>query len=131
MYLVKLSDTFGINLEHVIAWKDELDRPTPRLVVWVTVPGEYTAARQVPYTLHLEGDERLLLLQCFAANARTEDWKGAYEELREEHRTLTARLNYYRDYVSEHGSAEDRERLREAMHAHEAAVHERTIATGQ
>src|SRR5262245_50775966 len=85
MYFVKLSDTRGVNLDHVVQWYDLPEGLYPAsLVLVTTAPSQHETGAREPYEIRLEGDEREAMLHWLAQADSHQDWKTAYEETREE-----------------------------------------------
>ncbi len=94
MYLVQLSDTEGINLAHVIEWSDFANYlgDGPALRVRFSAPSENMHGQRQPHESLFFGEQRRILLQVLANVQMGQDWKTAYEDMREEQARTTTRL---------------------------------------
>jgi len=118
MQFVKLSETRGINLAHLIAWYDDPpDRPFPDgplsagVLTLVTVAAsEDEHGQRQPHEMQLRGPERLRMLHWLDQVNVGDDWKAAYEEAREEKRGMQRLLDAYRASVPD----EEQSRIEES-----------------
>ena len=126
MQFVKLSDTCGINLDHIIAWADVPEQTyrsglvcEPHLLLQTLGTSSAEDCGAVPHQIYLEGEDRVKMLHLLDAVTEKEDWKAAYEETRDEARVVENRLFIYRKNVSEEQRQriEDEIDIEEGVHA--------------
>jgi hypothetical protein len=115
MQFVKLSDTVGVNLDHLLEWWDDPREPEPMLVLTTIATSENEYGQRQPHEIKLYGQERLKMLHWLDQVNVDDDWKAAYEEVREEKRGMQRRLDAYQDSVTD----EERHRIEEYAQSQE------------
>ena len=67
MHCVQLSATHWINLDQVVEWRDDVSTAQPQLTLVTVAPGHSKMGMRQPYEIHLQGNQRLLMLEALAA----------------------------------------------------------------
>src|SRR5262245_8189718 len=99
MQFVKLSDTQGINLSHIIEWTDTTTGTEPMLVLLTTAGTVSMDGLPEPRTIRLLGEDRVKMLHWLDQVGMYDDWKAAYDECRAEYVNVCATLTAYREWV--------------------------------
>src|SRR5262245_27064083 len=99
MYLVKLSETLGVNLDHLIAWRDQPEYDS--LHRTLLGGASDVVGAPMPNSLTLRGEERLKMLHWLAGALVDTDWQAAYEATRDENRMLSRWLAVVRENLTE------------------------------
>jgi hypothetical protein len=115
MYFVRISDTSGVNLSHILAWFDSpnAERPFVRVVTMATAETEH--GHRTPHTMDLVDQDRTRMLHWLDQARVGPDWKAAYEEARDLMRTIEQRMRMFEAALSE----AEAQRVWEAIYARE------------
>jgi hypothetical protein len=118
MYLVKVNDQTGINLDHVSDWQDFPEGEDPLLILTMLSASETAYGQRQPHTIKLSGPEREQALHWLAQVGVHDDWKTAYEEARDELCLLRDRLSIF----EERAYLGDRDKIWEIIRSHEERI---------
>jgi hypothetical protein len=101
MYLVRISDTCGVNLSHILAWFDypNAERPFVRVVTIAAADNEH--GHRTPHTIDLFDQDRTRMLHWLDQARVGPDWKAAYEEARDTMRTIEQQMRMFEAALGE------------------------------